>query len=299
MNASEPTRASARTGVLSGVGAYVMWGVFPVYFYFLRDISAPIILCHRIVWSCVFLVLLVSLRKEWNQFLPIVRSGRVMLLLSAGAVLIALNWLVFIYSVVVGQVLQSSLGYFINPVLSVALGMVFLGERLRGWQWVALGSAVGAVANLALRGKGIPWIALTLAISFGLYGLVRKRVNINSLHALTIESAILLPLAIVVLWLTPGGMPASRLGLLSLSGILTATPLLLFGVAVRKLQLSTMGFLQYIGPSLQFLMAILFFKEPLDNVRLLSFIFCWVAVAIYVLDSAIRSAPPDVADEPD
>jgi chloramphenicol-sensitive protein RarD len=283
----------------SGLGAYVLWGVFPIYFHFLRDVSPWVVLCHRIVWSCLFLLLVISVRKEWRHLRPIVSNKRLLLLLSAGAVLIAVNWLVFIYAIGVGQLLQSSLGYFINPVFSIALGMIFLHERLRRWQWMAVIVAVGAVVNLAVRGSGLPWIALTLALSFGFYGLVRKRVNINSLHALLIESAILLPAAIVALAILPNATGGTKLPLLSLSGILTATPLLLFGVAVRQLKLSTMGFLQYIGPSIQFLLAILVFREPLDPVRLLSFALCWVAIAIYVADSMLFHEPQEVADEPE
>jgi chloramphenicol-sensitive protein RarD len=291
--------ASARAGLISGISAYAMWGVFPVYFYFLRDVSPLVVLCHRILGSCIFLVLVVNFRKEWRSILPLLSNRRVMLLLMAGALLIAVNWLVFIYAIGVGQMLQSSLGYFINPVFSVALGMIFLGEKLRRWQWVAVGVAVTAVLNLAIRGTGVPWIALTLALSFGFYGLVRKEVNINSLHALLVESTLLVPFAAVLLAVLPNAMGGEKFPLLSVSGILTATPLLLFGMAVRRLKLSTMGFLQYIGPTLQFLLAVAVFHEPLDRVRLASFLLCWIAIGIYVIDSLRAHLPQAVADEPD
>jgi chloramphenicol-sensitive protein RarD len=228
-------------------------------------------------------------------------SSRNLLLLSAGAVLIALNWLIFIYAVGSGQTLQASLGYFINPLFSIALGMCFLGERLRKWQWVAVLIATGAVLNLAVRGSGFPWIAVSLAISFGLYGLVRKKLDVNSLHGLLVESAILLPIAVILLIIMPGAkLSANTWLLLSLSGVITAVPLLLFGAAVRRLQLSTLGFLQYIGPTLQFLLAICVFQETLNQTRLLSFALCWLAIAIYVVDSVLNRRPaPAVAAEPE
>ena len=223
-----------------------------------------------------------------------------MAFLSAGAVLIALNWLTFIYSVSSQQVLQASLGYFINPLLSIALGMIFLRERLRPWQWVAVVVAALAVANLSLQGSGLPWIAVSLAASFGFYGLVRKKVDINSLHGLLVESSILLPVALVVLALAhPGDISRDTYGILSLSGFITAVPLLCFGAAVRRLQLSTMGFLQYIGPTLQFLVAVVLFHEPLDRAKLASFALCWLGIAIYVADSILHHSPQPVADEPE
>jgi chloramphenicol-sensitive protein RarD len=223
-----------------------------------------------------------------------------MLLLSAGAVFIAINWLVFIYSVISRQVLQSSLGYFINPLFSIFLGMVFLGERLRRFQWLAVLIAGVGVLNLALRSDRFPWIALSLAGSFGSYGLVRKKVDIDSLHGLLVETVILLPLALVVLALPSAHqISVPTLGLLSLSGIITAIPLLFFGVALRRLKLSTMGFLQYVGPTLQFLVALVIFHEALDQAKILSFALCWLAIAVYAADSILTRHPQAIADEPE
>src|SRR5262249_46914083 len=195
---------------------------------------------------------------------------------------------------------QASLGYFINPLLSVALGMIFLGEKLRSWQWIAVVFATLGVVNLTVRGHGFPWIAVSLATTFGFYGLVRKMVDINSLHGLLIESSLLLPLSVVlVVVLHTGRLSAGTWGILSLSGFVTAVPLLCFGAALRRLKLSTMGFLQYIGPTLQFLVAIVLFHEPLDRARLSSFALCWLAIAVYVADSILRQQPQVVADEPE
>jgi chloramphenicol-sensitive protein RarD len=291
---------SARSGLAYGIGAYTMWGVFPVYFHLLPDVPPWVVLCHRIFWSVLFLGAVVSVRREWGAILPILRKRRNMVLLSAGAVLIALNWLLFIYSVASHQVLQASLGYFINPLLSMALGMIFLRERLRGWQWLAVLIAVAAVTNLSLHGAGFPWLAISLAGSFGFYGLVRKKVDIHSLHGLLVETAVLLPLALLAMALVhTGGMPRATLGILSLSGVVTAVPLLMFGAAVRRLRLATMGFLQYIGPTLQFLVAVLVFHEPLDRSKLGSFALCWLGIAVYTTDSLLRRQPQAVADEPE
>jgi chloramphenicol-sensitive protein RarD len=293
-------RHSSRAGLAYGLAAYSMWGVFPLYFHLLSAVAPWIVLCHRIFWSVLFLALVVSVRGEWKAIRPILRSRRNMLFLSAGGVLIALNWLIFIYGVGSRQVVEVSLGYFINPLLSIVLGMVFLGERLRRWQWVAVLIAGTAVANLALRGAGFPWIAVSAASTFGFYGLVRKKVDINSLHGLLVETAIVCPLAVTALAVVPArAIPPARLGLLSLLGILTAVPLLMFGAALRRLKLTTVGFLQYVGPTGQLLVAVAVFHEPLDRVRLASFALCWLGIAVYTADSVLTRHPAAVADEPE
>ena len=292
-------RRSVRAGLFYGVGAYSMWGVFPLYFHALSRVAPSIILCHRIAWSVLFLGLIVSIRGEWNAIRPILGRRRNVLLLSAGSVLIALNWLIFIYAVVSRQVVETSLGYFINPLLSVALGVIFLRERLRARQWLAVLIAGFAVANLAVRGGGFPWIAVSLAFTFGFYGLVRKTVDINSLHGLLVETALLFPVALGVLAFIPAPATAATLGILSLSGVITAVPLLMFGVALRRLKLSTIGFLQYIGPTGQLLVALLVFHEPLDRVQLTSFAVCWLGIAVYTADSVLARQPQAPADEPE
>ena len=203
-------RRCERAGLLYGLGAYSMWGVFPLYFHALSRVEPWIILCHRIAWSVLFLGIVVTIRGEWNAIRPILRNHRNVLLLSAGSVLIALNWLIFIYAVVSEQVVETSLGYFINPLLSVALGVVFLRERLRGWQRVAVLIArrrrcqYGLARDRLSLDCGIP------RLTFGFYGLVRKKVDINSLHGLLVETSILLPLALAVLALRPRPRHARR-----------------------------------------------------------------------------------------
>jgi chloramphenicol-sensitive protein RarD len=290
---------SSRSGLLCGLAAYTAWGFIPLYFRAVSDVSPFIVLCHRIFWSVLFLVVVMSVRNQWPMIWQVFRNRRNLLLLSAGAAFIAINWLIFIYSVASHQVLQSSLGYFINPLFSIFLGMIFLRERLRRWQWAAVIIAAIGVLNLALRSDRFPWIALSLAGSFGMYGLVRKKVDIDSLHGLLVETAVLLPVALVVL-----ALPAARhvsahsLGLLSLSGVITAVPLLFFGVALRRLKLSTMGFLQYVGPTLQFLVALVVFHEALDQAKLASFALCWLAIGVYAADS-ILTRQPQVCEEPE
>jgi chloramphenicol-sensitive protein RarD len=297
---AERVERNPRAGLVYGLSAYTIWGFIPLYFRALAEVPPRVILCHRILWSALFMALVVTVRGEWKSIWPALQRRRSVLLLLSGSVLIAVNWLIFIYSVSTHQLLQASLGYFINPLLSIALGMVFLRERLRRWQWLAVAVAVAAVLNLALRGNGFPWIAVSLAGSFGFYGLVRKSVDINSLHGLTIESAFLLPVALVALELLPATQTSvGTWGLLSLSGVITAVPLLFFGAALRRLQLSTMGFLQYVGPTLQFTVATVLFHEPLDHAKLLSFVLCWIAIGLYVMDTLVSRQPQMVADEPE
>jgi len=298
-SATEARRASSRVGLLYCLGAYVIWGVIPIYFRALSNVPPLIILCHRIFWCALFLGIIITIRREWKSIRAILSDRRKLLLLSAGAVLIALNWLIFIYAVGIRQVLQASLGYFITPLLSIALGVFFLRERLRGWQWLAVLIAVAGVANLALRASGFPWIAVSLALSFAFYGLVRKKLDVNSLHGLLVETVILLPLALVLLAVLPATKsPPSTLGLLSLSGIVTAVPLLLFGGALRRMDLATVGFLQYLGPTIQFFVATWLFREGLDTAKLVSFALCWLAIAVYITESLLTRNPPAV-DEPE
>lgn len=291
---------SSRVGLLYGLGAYSMWGVFPLYFHALANVPPWVVLCHRITWSSLFLALVVSVRGEWRAVRPVLRSRRNLVFLSAGSVLIALNWLLFIYAVGSNQIMETSLGYFINPLLSVALGMIFLRERLRPWQSVAVVIAVVSVGNLAVRGGGIPWLALSLAGTFGFYGLVRKRVDVNSLHGLLVETSLLVPVALAVLAVVPARrLTTTDWALLSPLGILTAVPLLMFGAALRRLKLSTVGFLQYVGPTGQLLVALLVFHEPLDRVKLASFALCWLGIVVYTAESILSRQPQAVADEPE
>lgn len=274
-------------GIAYGVSAYMLWGCFPLFFALFDGVPAYEILVHRIVWSCVFLTLLITLMRRWapvvNALAHPGRLGRV----AGCAVLIALNWGVYIYSVETHHVLQASLGYFLTPLINVALGMLILRERMARLQGVAVALAVvGILVQLVLLGT-IPWIAVILALSFGTYGLLRKQVLLDGLSGLFVETLLLLPLALLALAamaqleLSHFTQDARTLMLLLASGVFTAVPLLAFAGAARRLRLATLGFLMYINPSMQFLIAVFVFKEAISSVQLASFALIWLALLLY------------------
>ncbi|ROZ82235.1 EamA family transporter RarD [Pseudomonas neustonica] len=274
-------------GIAYGVSAYMLWGCFPLFFALFDGVPAYEILVHRIIWSCVFLTLLITLMRRWapvvNALAHPGRLGRV----AGCAVLIALNWGVYIYSVETHHVLQASLGYFLTPLINVALGMLILRERMARLQGVAVALAVvGILVQLVLLGT-IPWIAVILALSFGTYGLLRKQVLLDGLSGLFVETLLLLPLALLALAamaqleLSHFTQDARTLMLLLASGVFTAVPLLAFAGAARRLRLATLGFLMYINPSMQFLIAVFAFKEAISSVQLASFALIWLALLLY------------------
>jgi chloramphenicol-sensitive protein RarD len=289
-------------GVFYGVAAYAWWGFAAIYFKIVKAVSPLEILAHRVLWSvCVLAVLITALRR-WGAIRDVLRSRIALLWLSASAVLIAGNWFTYIWAVTRDHMLDASLGYFINPLVSVSLGYVFLGERLRIWERVSIGLAAMAVAWLTLTAGSFPWVALVLAVSFGLYGLVRKNARVGSIEALTIETAVLLPIAVAYLvWLAQRGAlffgDSPRMDLLLIAaGPLTALPLLWFASAVSRLRLATIGLLQYISPTIQFLLAVLVYREPFGGPRMIAFALIWIAVAIYGVDNLrrVRSTLPIV-----
>jgi chloramphenicol-sensitive protein RarD len=285
-------RESTRNGVLFGLSAYLIWGSFPVFFKAL-DGAAPLeIVCHRIVWSVVFLFILVTLRGQLGQVAIALRNRQNILTLCGSTLLIATNWLVFIYAVQHGEVLQSSLGYFITPLLSVLFGFIFLRERLNRWQLFSVLLALLGVLNLTFHHAKFPWVALVIATSFGLYGLLRKVARVEAMIGLTVETLLLGPLALgYLVYLSihqEGAFLAGTLRLdllLPLSGVLTAIPLLFFVAAARRLQLATIGFLQYITPSLHFMLAVGIYNESFTKGHLASFLFIWAGLAIYSGDA--------------
>jgi chloramphenicol-sensitive protein RarD len=285
-------RESTRNGVLFGLSAYLIWGSFPAFFKAL-DGAVPLeIVCHRIVWSVVFLFILVTLRGQLGQVAIALRSRQNILTLCGSTLLIATNWLVFIYAVQHGEVLQSSLGYFITPLLSVLLGFIFLRERLNRWQLFSVLLALLGVLNLTFHHGQFPWISLVLATSFGLYGLLRKVARVEAMIGLTVETLLLGPLALgYLVYLSIHQESAFLAGtlrldlLLPLSGVVTAIPLLFFVGAARRLQLATIGFLQYITPSLHFMLAVGLYNEPFSRGHLVSFLLIWTGLAIYSSDA--------------
>ena len=274
-----------------GLTAYLIWGVMPLYFKLLARVSAVEIVAHRILWSLVFLGVLVTLLRRWSEIRAALATGRVLTTLIVTAVLIAVNWLVYIYSVVSGHVLEGSLGYYLNPLVNVLLGVALLGERLSRVQVFACLLAGAGVAVLAAGAGAGLWISLTLAISFASYGFLRKVAPVDALEGLWIETAILAPVSLgYVLWLQRAGTAGfGAFGtqtdlLLILGGAVTATPLLLFTAAAKRLPYSTLGFLQYVAPSLQFLLAVLVFGEPFTRAHALCFGAIWTALAIFSVE---------------
>ena len=248
-------------GVLAGIAAYLFWGFFPIYLKALQVVPSLQIMLHRLVWSFLFVMLLILLRRDWPRFKSSISSPRVLLTYTLTAVLLASNWLIYIYGVNSGQVIETSLGYFINPLLLVALGVIILRERLRPMQWFPVGLAALGVLYLTLQYGSVPWLALAVAFSFGMYGLIKKIAPLGSLHGLSLETGILfIPATIYLFYAESQGIGVfghqglSVTILLVFTGVVTALPLLLFGFAARTIPLSLLGILQYIAPIFQFLL---------------------------------------------
>jgi chloramphenicol-sensitive protein RarD len=286
----------SRRGVLFGIAAYTMWGLFPLYWPLLKPSGAVEILAHRMTWSLVAVVVILAVRRHWSWFRDLIRRPAKLGLLALAAVVITVNWGVYIYAVNSDHVVESALGYFINPLVSVLFGVLLLGERLRPLQWAAVGFGVLAVVVLALDYGRLPWIALSLAVSFGVYGLIKKRADVGSAESLTIETLVLLVPALAYLvylevagQATFGHAGAGHALLLAGAGIITAVPLLCFTAAAIRVPLTTIGLLQYIAPVLQFLCGVLVAKETMPTSRWLGFSIVWLALAIFTYDS-IRTA---------
>jgi chloramphenicol-sensitive protein RarD len=281
-------------GVGYALAAYTFWGFLPIYWKVLHHVSAPEILMHRIVWSFIFLLLVLSYKGYWS-WLAALREWRVLLTFITSSLLLTLNWGLYIWAVNAGFIVETSLGYFINPLVNVLLGMVFLRERLRPGQWVAVAFAVAGVGYLTISYGALPWISLTLAFSFGIYGLLRKTAKLDALAGLSLETAlIVLPAAGYLIWLEVNKTavflhtdPISNV-LLVLTGVVTAVPLLWFALAARQVPLTTMGVLQYVAPTLQFLIGVFLYGEAFTHDRLIGFSFIWMALAIYSAEIVIN-----------
>ena len=288
--------STSRAGVIYGVAAYGLWGVFPLYFKAIRTVPVFEVLAHRIIWSFVFLLVLMLWRHNWPAARQALRSRQTLLILCATTLLIAGNWLVFIWAITHDHVLQASLGYFINPLVNVLLGVVFLRERLRRGQTISVGLATVGVAYLTIKLGQFPVLALFLALTFGSYGLLRKVVKVEAMAGLTVETALLAPAAVGFLAYQMhqgqavfGAGPLTLNLLLLAAGFVTATPLLWFTEAARRLRLATLGFLQYLSPTGHFLCAVLIFREPFSPTHLIAFVFIWTALAIYSVEAAVYS----------
>ncbi|MGW0808430.1 EamA family transporter RarD [Nonomuraea sp. NPDC002799] len=281
-----------RRGVLFGIAAYTMWGLFPLYWPLLKPSGAWEILAHRMVWSLVAVAAVLVVRRHWSWIKELARQPKKLALLTIAAVFVTVNWGTYIYAVNTGHVVESALGYFFNPLVSVLFGVVLLRERLRPLQWVAVGFGALAVLVLAVDYGRPPWIALVLAVSFGVYGLVKKQANVAATDSLAVETLVLLLPALGYLFFLRG-TGASTFGdhgawhalLLVGGGFITAVPLLCFGAAAIRVPLSTMGLLQYIAPILQFACGVLIVKETMPASRWIGFSIVWVALAIFTYDT--------------
>jgi chloramphenicol-sensitive protein RarD len=286
------TSTPASAGLLFGISAYLIWGFFPIYFKALSSVPPLQVVSHRIIWSALLLAVVITLRRGWGEVAAACSSRGTLLVLATTALLIATNWLVFIIAVDHANVLQSSLGYFMTPFVSVLLGVALLQERLRRLQVTALMLALAGVALITVKQTGLPWAALTLAVTFGTYGLLRKTVGVDALTGLALETFVLAPLAAgYLVYAELHGMGSFRHGgggvdlLLVCAGLVTSLPLLLFAAAARRLRLATIGFLQYLTPTLHFLIAVKLYREPFSAASLASFAFIWLGLLLYSVDT--------------
>ena len=278
-------------GIIYGMGAYFIWGFMLVWLRQIKGVPPLQILGHRVAWSFVLLFAIILLRKDFGGLIKSIRAWRTLRIYTTAALLLASNWLVYIYAINADHIVESSLGYFINPLVNVSMGVVFFRERLRRWQWVPVGIAAVGVTYLAFDYGRLPWIALGLAFTFGLYGLTKKIAPLGSLHGLTLETALLFLPSLLFL----GGMESQGAGwfshhgiyqdiMLVAAGVITAVPLLLFSEAARRIPLSMLGLLQYIAPTCQFLLGVLVYREPFALTRLVGFVIIWIALVIFWME---------------
>jgi chloramphenicol-sensitive protein RarD len=277
-----------RIGLLHGIAAYGLWGIVAAYWKLLEGIDPIELVAHRAVWGLLAFGAIAIGAGQWRAMRAAIVDPRVLAVMALSSSLLAVNWGVFVGATITGRLLDASLGYFINPLVSVALGMIVLRERMRRLQWIAIGLAAVGVAQLALRAGEVPWIALVLASTFGLYGLVRKIARVEAVVGSTIETVLMAPVGAIYLAVLGGGVmnggSASTIALLAGTGVVTAVPLVLFASAARRLPLATVGFLQYLAPTGQFVLAATVFGEPLASERLLAFVWIWAGLGVFSVD---------------
>ena len=293
-------------GIWNGIAAYVMWGFFPIYWKLLHEVPALQVIGHRIGWSFILLIVFILVTKQWKNFSAAALTPKTVGIYSIAAVLLSINWLIYVWGVNAGFIVETSLGYFINPLVSMLLGVVFLRERLRPAQWLPIGLAAAGVIYLTVTYGRLPWIALSLAFSFGVYGFVKKIAPLGSLYGLTLETAIVFPIALIYLALIGFSGTGAFLHegaftdiLLIGTGAVTSIPLLMFASAARQIPLTMIGVLQYIAPTLQFLIGVFLYHEPFDQSRLVGFGLVWLALIIFWLENYLANRIPPVQTIPE
>ncbi|MDE1188608.1 MAG: EamA family transporter RarD [Pantoea sp.] len=286
-----------RQGIGYALGAYFLWGIAPAYFKLVKVVPQLEIMTHRVIWSALFMLLLITLSRNWNQVCSVLRQPKKVLLLALTAVTIGGNWLLYIWAVNNQHILEASLGYFISPLINVVLGMLFMRERFRRLQWLAVFLATTGVLVQLWQFGSVPVIALGLALSFAFYGLMRKKIQVDAQSGMLIETLWLFPLAAIYLFgfadSATSHLSANPLSLnlkLVAAGVVTTVPLMLFAAACTRLRLSTIGFFQYLGPTLMFLLAVVFYGETVTPDKMVTFGFIWLALAIFILDAVVVSA---------
>ena len=296
--------AASRTGLAYALLAFVMWGLFPLYFHALADVPSIEVLAHRVIWSALLLIGWAAWRGRLGPIFAEFGKPRRMGFYALTTVLISANWWIFIWAIQNGRVLEGSLGYYINPLVNVLLGVMFLHERLNPRQWLAIAIAAGAVLWLVAVKGVVPWVSLSLALSFGSYGLIRKMAGFDAMLGLTIETLLLAPIALagMVWWMCSGQSSMGHLGvntdlLLFAAGVVTVVPLVCFLEAGLRLKLATLGIVQYITPTMQFLLGVFVFHEHFDHERGITFVLIWVALAIYTLDALHQHRMRPIAAE--
>ena len=281
-----------KKGILYGIGAYLLWGIFPIYWKWLQAVPAIQVISHRIIWSFLLLALILFVSRQWKAFRSAALSPRIVLIYLASAIFLGINWLTYVWAVNAGFVVETSLGYFINPLLSILLGVLFLREKLRPWQWAPIVLAAIGVIYVAFSYGQFPWIALSLAFSFGIYGLIKKTAPLGSLYGLTLETGLLfLPAVVFLVYMERLGQgaflhsaPVTDLLMIG-AGLVTTVPLLMFASAAQRIPLSTVGILQYITPTLQFTLGVFLYHEPFNLSLLIGFSIVWLALLFFWLES--------------
>jgi chloramphenicol-sensitive protein RarD len=294
--ASHPRPTKMNYGVAYALLAFTLWGLFPIYFKSLHQISPVEMLAHRMVWSMLFLFIVLTVRQQWRWLAPVLRDRRLLARFAASALLLSTNWGIYIWAVNAGHIVEASLGYFVNPLINVLFGLAFLGERLRRVQWLSVAVAACGVLWLTWENGHPPWISLALAFSFAGYGLLRKTAQLGALEGLTLETVLLFPVAVLYLLFASShgesGFGSASFGvkvLLALAGPITAVPLLLFAAGARRIPLSMLGLIQYVTPSLQLIIGVLIYREPFGQAQLIGYGAIWIALALYSLDGLWRA----------